>query len=408
MKALPVRPVRTMTNARLILVALLALPAVAHAEDVVCASASADAVTVDGMLDEWAAASGFTRGDGSRDDAGFTIKCAYTADALYLAVDVLDERLIRSKKNSAVEDHLSLMFTQPGGGAPVRLDVWPDCAEYGAKLAAKWSDGRSNQPYAFASSLQPRGWSVEMGFPLGRLPGWSKGVPGIPFTLDFLDADLGSEQRIQATLSTGQTMLAFEEASALYREFLDTAHLKPIDVTLDSLVNIDPEPGAERVVAGGAMIGVITDSYTYVTLPVRSVADVREVKVVDLAGEGRSVILARYVERADRGAREVLILWYLTADGQFQRVFAHELGKQLGKAEITGRYELRPKTTGSGKKQKTVPGFDLAILAGDAKGFSADNYSEAPADDMTPVLLPWGDKKQEIWHFKGDEVFGPE
>jgi hypothetical protein len=40
-----------------------------------------------------------------------------------------------------------------------------------------------------------------------------------------------------------------------------------------------------------------------------------------------------------------------------------------------------------------------------AAGFTADNFKEAPAEDMIPILLPWGEQKKARYRFRGDEYF---
>jgi hypothetical protein len=127
-------------------------------------------------------------------------------------------------------------------------------------------------------------------------------------------------------------------------------------------------------------------------------ADVLSVAVADLAGAGKSSLVVRTVERGNGGAREVLSIWNLHG-GAFQRTFAHEIAKQVGRARLTNSWELVPR--GKGKR-----GQDLVVRPGDAGGFTEATWRETPASDMAPILLPWGDKKQEIWRFDADQVSG--
>jgi hypothetical protein len=46
---------------------------------------------------------------------------------------------------------------------------------------------------------------------------------------------------------------------------------------------------------------------------------------------------------------------------------------------------------------------DILIEAGSAVGFDAASYKEAPAEDVIPVLLPWGDDRKARYQFRGDE-----
>jgi hypothetical protein len=75
------------------------------------------------------------------------------------------------------------------------------------------------------------------------------------------------------------------------------------------------------------------------------------------------------------------------------RVFACELAKSAGAARVEDKvsWVRRGKAT------------DLVVEAGAAVGFTPDSYHEAPAEDMVPILLPWGDTRRARYQFVGDE-----
>jgi hypothetical protein len=66
---------------------------------------------------------------------------------------------------------------------------------------------------------------------------------------------------------------------------------------------------------------------------------------------------------------------------------------------MTDSWQLVPRAHG-GK------GLDLVVKPGEVVGFTPESWNETPATDMVPILLPWGEKKHEIWHFDGDVVSG--
>jgi hypothetical protein len=375
---------------------LLALPTAAQAEEIVCVRSEANVMQVDGMLDDWSDLRGLVRSEGSGGDAGLDVRCTYDDASLYLAIDVADERIIRSKKNEKYEDHLLLTL----GGA--RIELFPALEDKGAKQVARLEGGKALAGVSVADSLQEKGYAFELGFPFAKIPGYTQGAPAVPFAVELRDADMASEHKIETTLATGAGTLAFAEAAAAVKDMLASLRLKPVDLTLDVLANVDGSEGAERVIAGGRVIAILTTGYTYVELPA-SPADVHEVKVVDLAGKGKSFIVARYTQRAGRGAREVLAVFSLGADGAIGRPFAHEIGKSLGCCSLTNTWELVARKN---KKGKTVPGFDLVFKVGEVKGFTEEEWREEPAEDMTPILLPWGEKKSETYVFDGEEVSG--
>src|SRR5262245_48055123 len=135
--------------ANLLVICVLAVaPARAHAgTDFPCAAVDNGTIQVDGLLDDW---SGKTVTAGSGDSA-FVARCAYDKSNLYLAIDVTDDRLIRTKTHGHDEDHLVLGF------AGKKLEIYPASAEYGAKLFVSWP-----KPVVVVDSLQKHGWSVEL------------------------------------------------------------------------------------------------------------------------------------------------------------------------------------------------------------------------------------------------------
>jgi hypothetical protein len=66
---------------------------------------------------------------------------------------------------------------------------------------------------------------------------------------------------------------------------------------------------------------------------------------------------------------------------------------------LTNSWKLVPRR---GKKK----GLDLLIQPGEAIGASAATWNETPATDLTPILLPWTGKKQELWIFENDLISG--
>lgn len=383
-------------NRRLLLFALITLgylPVRAEPQgELLCTLAGPGLIQIDGLIDDWGNMPELTKVDiGDAHDAGLAVRCAYDAEKLYLMVNVTDDRLIRTRQKTKDEDHLVFLF------GPQALEVYPASADQGAKLAFGWV-GKPGPKVAVADSLQKHGWSVELAIPRRGLGGQNRNAPGALVAIEFYDVDSFSPRRIETVLATGEIMLSFEEAAASLRGFLDGVHLRRGDITLDTLAELDGEPGRERLVAAGKFLAVIGDSYTYVELPVAGARDVLSVELADVTGTGRSCVMLRTVERGNGGSREVLSIWSFKG-GQWSRLFAHEIAKQQGRARLVDTWQLVSR--GRGKR-----GLDLVIKPGEVTGFTAETWNETPASDMAPILLPWGDKKQEVWHFDNDEVSG--
>lgn len=383
------------------------MTALLAAVEVLCGLTQPDVVVIDGLLDDWQGVKGFEMGAGDG-DADPVFRCNYDEDQLYVSVNVFDDRLIRTKANAPGEDHLLFAF----GSA--RIEVWPADAEHGAKR--KVSAGSFGK-VEVADSLQQKGWSVELAIPLKKIPGWGKGVPSVPFKFELHDADQFVDKKVQAIVGTSSGRLSFAEGSQLYRDFLAEFKLRQADVRLDTLADMDGVRGTERVIWAGRIIGVLSDQYAVLQLPVPA-KDVLEVRVVDLSGDKKS-ILARWVERGNGGSREVLGVFNIKPGGAPVRTFAHEIAKQMGPNKLTNVWSIEPtaelnkppkgkkKSKAKASKAPKVPGRNaIVIRVGEVAGFTAQSWRELPAEDMQPILLPWGEAREEVWGFQGDEVFG--
>ncbi len=373
----------------------------AAASEIVCGLAEKDLVLVDGMLDDWQGVTAQRFAAGAASDAGMAVRCNYDDAAIYLAIDVSDNQLIRrGKKDKGAEDMLVLAF-----GAR-RLELLPADGANGVARKARWAGGGATKGLQIADSLQPRGWSFEIAIPKARLPGFGKGVTQVPLVIELHDADLFSERVAQDVVTSGSGgSLLLEEGAQLYQQVLQDLRIKPKDIWMDKMANVDGEPGAERVIVAGRTVLVLGESYSYMQLPVPR-KDILALKLVDLAGEGKTAIVVHYVERGNGGAREVLAVWNVQPDGSFTRPFAAEIAKESPIGRMSCTWALEPKLVKKGKKAIKGKGQDIVVRAGDVRGFTQESWHEDPAEDVTPILLPWGEVKEQRWHFRGNESFG--
>jgi len=385
----------------LVNLAALGLASQARAAHIVCGLAEKDLIVVDGLLDDWHGVPAERFSSESYADAGLQLRCNYDADAIYLSIDVADNQLIRRGKNDkGAEDMLVLAF-----GAQ-RLELLPGDGENRVPMRARWAGGKPTKGLQIADSLQPKGWSFELAMPRARVPGLGKGTTQVPFELEFHDADLFSERSPQDVITTGQDgVLVLEEGAQLYKQVLEDLHIKQKDIWKDQLANMDGVPGMERVIVAGRTVAILGDSYSYMQLPVPK-KDIVALRLVDLAGEGKTAIVVHYVERGNGGSREVLAVWNVMSDGSFSRTLAAEVGKESPAGRMTCRWTIEQKQVKKGRKVIKGKGQDIVVRVGDVRGFNQDSWNELPAEDMAPILLPWGEVKEQRWHFRGDESYG--
>ncbi len=368
-------------HALLAAVVLLMSARVAAAQaTVACEPAEADVVEIDGMLDDWAGVKP-TRVGGSDRDASYDLRCLVTPSTLWLAADVRDEHVTRAA-TSGGDDSLAVtigklvIVVRPGVGKK------PPQRTLGGKAAPGW--------LGVEDTLQPAGWSVELAIPLGKIAGWGGGVA---LTTRLRDGDLPRGTTPEHTIDWSGTIAQAGQATAtdLRAAFLADARLPESAVLLDQQAELDPaRPGTERVVVAGDRVGLITDHFAFVTLPVSRATDVVKASLVDLRGDGSKVIAVAVRVRAGDAIRELVMFW--TADGGAPSpIGAIELGRSRGDQRLRSSWKVV-----AGKpwaKQTRGARKVIEVRAEPAVGWDEDSYAEPRAADAEPIHVPWDDDR---------------
>jgi hypothetical protein len=346
-----------------------------------CPPSELGTTTLDGLTDDWSDVDGVEVGSGDN-DRSLRVKCTVEGDKMFLLFDVRDDYLVRTKSTRSGEDHLELAL----GGARVRL--YPGDA---AQLRTEILPPAAARGWRAASALQAHGWAVELAVPLERIPGFRPGAPQVPFKVTFADCDSKAALKTEATIAfTGP--IAFVAGTTALDSFLSGVKLTRSDIYWDQPVALAHKSGG-RMVMAGRYLAAITDAYTYIELPFAGRKDLKDARLVDLAGDGRQALAVRYVERDDTSQREVLAVFRAVGDEEIRRVFAAEVGKRVGAQTLTTRVSFVR------RKRAT----DLVLEPEPPVGFTQANYHESEATDMIPILLPWGDDRRAVYQFSGDE-----
>jgi hypothetical protein len=258
-------------------------------------------------------------------------------------------------------------------------------------------------------SLQPKGFSIEAVIPLTAIEDWTRSVPALGAEIAFHDADLAAELKIQTTVAFRGT-LEFAHASNAMRALLRTANLSRQQLRLDVMADVDPGAGAERIISGAKIIGVVASSFAFIELPVRAASDVLSVQVVDFSPGGRAQIVAHYRQHGNGGSRDVVSVFNVEA-GAFSTALAFEVRKEMAGNRLENRWAIVP--AGKHRKvprrdRKTLRGYDIFVEASQAVGWDEDSYHEARATDAQPILLPWEDTTRAVWYFDGDSALAGE
>jgi hypothetical protein len=161
------------------------------------------------------------------------------------------------------------------------------------------------------------------------------------------------------------------------------------------MAELDPDRrGQERLVAGGTVIGVLTDQFAYVQLPAQKPSDVREVKLLPLGTRGLQIVEAIVRQAGTGGSRDLLMLWTVWS-GQLQPLAQIEVRKEQGVNVLESTWAI-----GKGKK-----GPELVVTPKPAVGWTADTWHEEAASDADPIVLPWDTVKGGTGYtLRGHEV----
>ncbi|MEP6864696.1 MAG: hypothetical protein ABJE66_29010 [Deltaproteobacteria bacterium] len=341
----------------------------ALAGNVRCDDQSNAELSVDGMLDDWKSNQVLAR-IGVPADGAIALKCSWDGSSLGLALDIADDRVVRVPgTKGGHEDRVDISLAV-AGGKPIAIVVYPGNALAREKILAPAKT-------LVADSLQPNGFSIEAKISASRLPGFSPSTPAFELRITFHDSDQAAGG--DDTDLVLATTVELGDKKDLLDDFLREVRLKRGDVKLDAMAELDPDrKGKERLVAGGTVIGVLTDQFAYVTLPVPKASDVREVKLLPLGSRGLQVVEAIVRQSGHGGSRDLLMLWTVWS-GQLQPLGQIEVRKQQGPNVLEAQWVV-----GKGRK-----GPELVITPKPAVGWTAGTWNEEAASDADPILLPW-------------------
>jgi hypothetical protein len=338
-------------------------------------------LTIDGLLDDWRDKHVLAR-VGSPADGAVEVRCVWDGKAIAFAIDVKDDRVIRVKGGK--EDHVTLSLS--AGTRAVVVDAYPGNSMAKPKIT---KPARAEA----ADSLQPKGFSVEVAIPAAAIPDFSPATPSFALELVFHDSDA----------ATGGDLVPIEikqpielgDRKDLLEDFLTTVRLRKTDIRLDTLVELEPDhKGKERLIAGGNVIGVLTEQFAYVTLPAASAQDVKKVELMPLGPKGQQIVTALVRQTGNGGARELLMMWTVWS-GQLQPLVNIEVKKEMGSNVLEATWKLV-----KGKK-----GNELVVEPKPAIGFTAETFNEVPAGDSDSILLPWDPERAGIaYSLKGAEI----
>jgi hypothetical protein len=389
--------------------------AAAELTTIPCGLVDDGTIHIDGLLSDWEGYSPITLkstlppGQSGR-SLQVKVSCNFDPKNVYLLVDVDDDILMRTRAAAAEEDHLELAFGTIGKSGDVeridKLTIWPGVARDKLARTVRWQgkgphvvDGEGpagrQKPLKGApvfevfDSLQPRGYAIELRLPKKAIPGFREGAP-LRLAVRVVDSDgPGRDKQGYAESSPvdrpqSLSEVIFEDGDNSHSEIFGDLKVGRDDVYFEKTADVGS--GVGKVMALGRFLAFVNKGYSYHELG-RSRGDVKDLQLVQIA-DGQHAVAARVMERGQGGGREVLRLYRLQS-GRFEPIFAAEVGKEQG----AKRLQVKVDYVRRGK------GTDIELSPLPAAGFTEASYTEMPAEDVAPILLPWQDKKVR-WTFK--------
>lgn len=376
---------------------------------------SAVRTVLDGVLGDWSGAlsavdeaSQVTDGAAAwrgADDASFAFAVGRDDGALYVAAEVRDDRVVRTRQHRPADDALVLTIALPDGA---RWTVWElalQPGEPGAYAGAVRFRTPRARPVPGAQLVEAplrggAGFTLEARVPWAALPGLREGLSRARFRVAYADSDVEARPMVESVIANGggdarrpqelpptlaaSTFVAAASVDLLARFRQEHQVAESVRPVLDRRADLTGTAEAERVVVFPRHIvafgpGVAAgQSYTFLEF---ATGEVESAQLVDLTGD-RKLDLAVTL-RVSGGAfeRTLVHVYAMGADGAFERVFAREIGRRDGANRVLN--EVR------------YAGGRVAFATGEARGYTAATWPGAEEPGVPAPLTPWGARRSE-------------
>lgn len=356
------------------------------------------AIRVDGSLREWRGVRFIDVGEGA--DASMRIALAYDGGGLYVGAEVRDERMIRTASPGTSEDAVIVTLAMPARRGFDAVEIWLWAGESG-RTAARVGVGPLDRPRV-ASGAQiveapaRGGYTVEAFVPWRAIPGSARWQEGRG-TVRLRDVDQAARPEVESEPALAPVDRAHLERlpslapsggeSAAFESFLASRSLEGARPAHDLRGDVGADARPERVAIVDRFL-VVTGpgwqegrGFSFLQLPVASAGDLREPRLVDLTGDGKSELVLTMRQSDARGSRDVWQVFSF-ASGQPVPAFAIETRKATSAGSVESAVRVR-----AGRRGQPAT---IEVRTGRAQGLDASTLAEAPATDAEPILLPWG------------------
>jgi len=397
-----------MMRAVVMLFLAMSVSSTALADDLPLSLLDANAVRVNGSIGDWRGLRFRNLGSGSNGSMKYVL--GYDAEALYVAADVKDDVMVRTRTQGRAEDAVVITLAISTDDGMRVTEVWLYAGVMGEQAAAALigTPGGGLSAVAGAQVIEGptergKGYVLEARIPWSSIPGgqqWQGG--GGAVTLHDVDRGGDGNDITSARLDLSHPealprLAPSGMAAATLENFMSSRGISSVprfDLRGDVAGDRRPEQVAivdvSVVVLGpGYRSGT---SYSFAQLPVVRSSDVISAELDDVTGDGKAELLLKLRQQRDAVARDLFQVFDVGAD-QPRPIFSIEARKQTGDGEVSADI-----TVERGKRGRPPT---IVVKVGSARGLSAANYRNAPEAGVESMLLPWGEVTERTYQWDG-------
>jgi len=357
-------------------------------------------IKVDGSLRDWPSRGFGELGEGEAGSTRYIL--AYDDKTLFIAAEIHDDTMVRTKKAGRGEDALVLTLALPTrSGRYLKTEAWLYAGVVGetaSRIALSPRTSKASAAKIVEGPLQKgQGVVLEASIPWQAFKGGGN-YHLARAALRMQDVDRrGGKKSVSATARGKAATLpelgmqggASEGLSAFRRE----RGIPGATPRHDFVGDVSGDRMLERVVIVGTHVVVLGagGQFTYRELPVVGAADVRAASLQDLTGNGHPELAVTVRQQNAQGSRHLLQVMGFAGGGP-DVIWSIETRKETPEGSVEASVEL--------KKAKRKKPAQVIASVGESKGLSVDNYREQPAVGIEPILLPWGPVLRRVYAYQ--------
>jgi hypothetical protein len=365
-------------------------------------------VRIDGVFKEYpgtmTALSETVRGNAGGGDPRASGQIGYDDKYLYVALRVLDGKLVRTRAAGKGEDHATLLIAFPEGRGYTTHEVLLYPGDPGKLPGVVKLGGTPVRGAKLVEAPEDKGFTIEAQIPWSTFPQARTTRVGLRAALRYADADkAGSVKAVVATsgAAAGRRLppLPLEAEQGLFATLVRQRNLSG-EPSHASYGNVSGDGTIERVAIYGGFLTIVGSSYRggkefyFSELGVRSPKMVRGLSLRDVDGDGHDDIVVRKRVGDTDQYRELLDVLKVGENGQPFSVFVHEIGIKTPDGFVDNDVDWK----------RRGAGWSVTIAQGKEKGFDPGTYAESRPNNMGSALMPWESVKSRTFAWQSDRL----